>query len=170
METVHLVSSHSLYIPCLNCGAAICRWLTEHKWHILLHTGRLECVSSIITGREQCRRWSSMSMGWQTLGSLRVVMFSQRCGWGNITLLLGRDARHTVFGTRRFETASDLIFNDMNIREEWPWRASDSWRWDYYGVSKRLDPNILWHGVTSQKNWHFIVISVESLFLYYVPH
>jgi len=85
LETVHLVGSHSLYIPCLNYGVAICRWLAEHKWHILLPIGRLECVSSIITCREQCRCWSSMSIGWQTLGSLRVVMFSQRCGWGNIT-------------------------------------------------------------------------------------
>ena len=92
IEAVYLVISRSLYIPCPKCGVAICRWLAEHKWHILLHIGRLECVSSIITDREQCRRRTSMSIGWQTLGSLRVVMFSQRCGWVNITLMLGRNA------------------------------------------------------------------------------
>lgn len=41
--------------------------------------------------------------------------------------------------------------------------TSDPWWWDHYPVSKRWEPNILWHIVTSLKKWYLINTAAKTL-------
>jgi len=41
--------------------------------------------------------------------------------------------------------------------------TSYPWWWDHYPVSKRREPNTLWHIVTSQKNWYLINTAAKTL-------